>query len=137
MASSACLARKRDQLAERDKGDNAMGNLLSMRGRISRRDYVLASLVISVMAYMAVAAIGWVSAASDEGFRDATTLGVAVFVLSTLVQCFYSVRRLHDLGRPGRDVFFFLVPFYNIYFSLVLCFERGSSDENEYGPAPA
>lgn len=114
-----------------------MGSLLSMRGRISRRDYVMVSLVISVTSYVAVAAIGWVSAASDEGFRDATALGLVVLVLSTLVQCFYSVRRLHDLGRPGREVLLFLVPFYNIYFSLTLCFTRGSSDENEYGPAPA
>ena len=114
-----------------------MGNLFSMRGRISRRDYVMVSLVISVVSYMAVAAIGWVSAASDEGFRDATALGFVVFALGTLVQCFYSVRRLHDLGRPTRDVLLFLIPFYNIYFSLTLCFARGSSDENEYGPAPA
>jgi len=114
-----------------------MGSLLSLRGRISRREYITVSLIISVVSYVFVAAIGWISAASDEGFRDATLLGVVVFVASTLVQGFYSVRRLHDLGRPGRDVFLLLVPFYNIYFSLILCFTRGSSDENEYGPAPA
>jgi len=119
------------------KGDIAMGNLLSMRGRISRREYITVSLVISVVSYVFVAAIGWISATSDEGFRDATLLGVVVFAASTLVQGFYSIRRLHDLGRPGHDVLLLLVPFYNIYFSLILCFTRGSSDENEYGPAPA
>ena len=114
-----------------------MSSLFSMRGRISRREYMLVSLAISLVSYVFVAAIGWVSATSDEGFRDATLLGIIVFVAGTLVQCFYSVRRLHDLGRPGRDVFLLLVPFYNIYFSLVLCFTRGSSDKNENGPAPA
>lgn len=114
-----------------------MGNLFSMRGRISRREYMLVSLAISVVSYVFVAAIGWVSATSDEGFRDATLLGAVVFVLSALVQSFYCVRRLHDLGRPARDVLLFLVPFYNIYFSLILCFTPGTTDENEYGPAPA
>jgi uncharacterized membrane protein YhaH (DUF805 family) len=115
----------------------AMTSLFSMRGRISRREYITISLVISLVSYIFVAAIGWISAASDEGFRDTTLLGVIVFIASTLVQAFYSVRRLHDLGRPGHDVFLLLVPFYNIYFSLILCFTRGSGDENEYGPAPA
>jgi uncharacterized membrane protein YhaH (DUF805 family) len=47
-----------------------------------------------------------------------------------------TVRRLHDLGRSGWQFWLFLVPFYNIYLSLVLCFTRGSDSENEYGPAP-
>jgi len=114
-----------------------MGNLFSMRGRIGRREYVLVSLVVSLVSYIFVAAIGWVSATSDEGFRDATLLGVVVFILSTLLQGFYCIRRLHDLGRPGRDVWLFLVPFYGIYFSLVVLFSPGSPDDNEYGPAPA
>jgi uncharacterized membrane protein YhaH (DUF805 family) len=114
-----------------------MGNLLSLRGRISRREYMMVSLAISVVSYVLVAAIGWISATSDEGFRDATLLGAVVFAASTLVQGFYTIRRLHDLGRPGRDVWLLLVPFYNIYFLLILSFTRGSSDENEYGPAPA
>ncbi|HKW15130.1 MAG TPA: DUF805 domain-containing protein [Candidatus Krumholzibacteria bacterium] len=114
-----------------------MANLFSMRGRISRREYMVASLANSVVSYVFVAAIGWISATSDSGFRDATLLGIVIFVASTLVQGFYSVRRLHDLGRPSHDVFLLLVPFYNIYFSLILCFTRGTSDKNERGPAPA
>jgi len=114
-----------------------MGNLFSLRGRISRREYIMVSLAISLVSYALVAAIGWVSATSDEGFRDATLLGAVVFAASTLVQGFYSVRRLHDLGRPGRDVWLLLLPLYNIYFLLTLSFTRGTSSENEYGPAPA
>jgi uncharacterized membrane protein YhaH (DUF805 family) len=108
-----------------------------MHGRISRREYIIVSMAISVVSYVLVAAIGFISATSDEGFRDATLLGFVVFAASTLLQGLYSIRRLHDLGRPGREVWLLLVPFYNIYFLLVLSFTRGSSDENEYGPAPA
>jgi uncharacterized membrane protein YhaH (DUF805 family) len=113
-----------------------MGNLLSMKGRVSRREYVFASLVISLVSYVFVAAIGWISATSDTGFRDATLLGLIVMAASIVVQGVFSVRRLHDLGRPGRDVWLILVPFYNIYFMLILCFTRGNH-ENENGPAPA
>lgn len=114
-----------------------MGSLLSMKGRVSRREYAFASLMISLVSYAFVAAIGWISATSDTGFRDATVLGLIVIAASVVVQGVFSVRRLHDLGRPGRDVWLILVPFYNIYFMLILCFTRGNHAKNENGPAPA
>jgi uncharacterized membrane protein YhaH (DUF805 family) len=122
---------------ERAPKEDAMSNLLSMKGRVSRRQYAFASLMISLVSYVFVAAIGWISATSDTGFRDATLLGLIVMVASVVVQGVFSVRRLHDLGRPGRDVWLILVPFYNIYFMLVLCFSRGAHAESKNGPAPA
>lgn len=113
-----------------------MGNLFSMRGRIGRREYAVVSLVIGLISYAFAFAIGFVSAVSDGDVHNAGVLGLAVGLAGCVLQGFVSVRRLHDLGRSGWHFWLFLVPFYGIYFSLVLCFTRGSTSDNEYGPAP-
>jgi uncharacterized membrane protein YhaH (DUF805 family) len=114
-----------------------MGNLFSMRGRIGRREYAIVTLVITLISYAFAFAIGFVSAVSDGDVHNAGMLGLAVGLAGCLLQGFVAVRRLHDLGRSGWQFWLFLVPFYNIYLSLVLCFTRGDDADNEYGPAPA
>ena len=114
-----------------------MGHLFTMRGRVGRRQYAYVSLVIVLVSYLFAFAIGFVSAVSDGDVHNAGVFGLVVGSVGCVLQGFVSVRRLHDLGRSGWHFWLFLVPFYNIYLSLILCFTRGSSAENEYGPAPA
>lgn len=113
-----------------------MSSLFTMKGRVSRREYIIVSLVITVISYAFVAAIGWVSAVSDGEAHNAGVFGLIVFLVSCLAQSVYAVRRLHDLGRSGWHFWLVLLPFYNIYFLLLLSFTRGSNSANEYGPAP-
>jgi uncharacterized membrane protein YhaH (DUF805 family) len=47
-----------------------------------------------------------------------------------------TVKRLHDLDRPGWHWFLLAVPIYNIYLGLVLLFQRGSWGGNRFGPDP-
>jgi uncharacterized membrane protein YhaH (DUF805 family) len=47
-----------------------------------------------------------------------------------------TVKRLHDLGRPGWHWLLLAVPLYNIYLGLVLLFQRGSWGDNQFGPDP-
>ena len=47
-----------------------------------------------------------------------------------------TVKRLHDLGRPGWHFLLLGVPIYNLYLGLVLLFKRGTWGSNEYGPDP-
>lgn len=47
-----------------------------------------------------------------------------------------TVKRLHDLGRPGWHWWLLLVPFYNFYLGLVLVLQRGTAGPNLYGPDP-
>jgi uncharacterized membrane protein YhaH (DUF805 family) len=114
-----------------------MTDLLSVRGRIGRKRYALVTLMIALISYVFAFAIGFVSAVSDGDVRNAGVFGLLVGLAGCVLQGLIAVRRLHDLGKPGTYLWLFLVPFYNIYFSLVLCFTRGSSDTNPYGPAPA
>jgi len=114
-----------------------MGNLFSIRGRISRRQYVMASLVIVLISYAFAFAIGFASGVSGGDVKNAGLLGMTVGIVGSIVQAFLAVRRLHDLGKPGWHVWLFFVPFYNIYLALVLCLTPGSTSGNDYGPAPA
>ena len=47
-----------------------------------------------------------------------------------------TVKRLHDIGRPGWHVLGFLVPLYNFYLGLVLLFKPGTDGPNGYGQDP-
>jgi len=54
-----------------------------------------------------------------------------------LVQAFLVVRRLHDLDKPGAHYWLLLVPFYNIYLSILLTFQKGTTGPNRFGEDPA
>jgi len=114
-----------------------MGNLFSLRGRISRKQYIVVSLVIVLISYALAFAIGFASGVSGGNLQNAGIMGGAVGIAGCLVQSFLAVRRLHDLGKPGWYYWLLFIPFYNLYLGLVLCFTKGSTSPNEYGPAPA
>ena len=113
-----------------------MSNPFSIRGRMSRRQYAVYTFLIVLVSYAFAFAIGYASAVSENDVHNAGMLGLAVAIASCVLQLLLSVRRLHDMGKPGSHVWFLLIPFYNIYFSLVLCFTSGSKSDNQYGPSP-
>ena len=47
-----------------------------------------------------------------------------------------TVKRLHDLDRPGWHWWLLMIPLYNIYLGLVLLFGRGTIGPNRFGPDP-
>lgn len=61
---------------------------------------------------------------------------VGVFVAGFWAGICITVKRLHDLGRPGWHWALLMVPLYNIYLGLVLLFQKGTDGPNEFGPDP-
>ena len=59
-----------------------------------------------------------------------------LFVLIFVYDMMVSIRRLHDLNRPGSHALLLFLPFYNIYLQLVLLFKKGTDGPNPYGPDP-
>jgi uncharacterized membrane protein YhaH (DUF805 family) len=47
-----------------------------------------------------------------------------------------TVKRLHDLDRPGWQWFLLGVPLYNVYLGLVLLFAKGTVGPNRFGLDP-
>lgn len=113
-----------------------MNSVFTMHGRLSRKQYIWYSMMITVVAYafaFVLAISGGVSGGTTEA---AGALGFMVCVVGIAVQVLLAVRRLHDLGKPGWHCWLLLIPFYNIYMCLVLLFTRGVEGSNEYGPDP-
>ena len=47
-----------------------------------------------------------------------------------------TVKRLHDLGRPGWQVLLLALPVIQIYFGFITLFKQGTIGPNQYGPDP-
>ena len=47
-----------------------------------------------------------------------------------------TVKRLHDLGRPGWHWWLLAIPLYNIYLGCVLLFAKGTVGPNRFGRDP-
>ena len=107
-----------------------MTTLFSMRGRVNRKRYV----TVAVLANMAI----YIVAAATSGHHGAAApvLMALFFIAGQVVVSCHVVRRLHDLGRPGSHFWLLLVPFYNMYLSVLLLFKKGTLETNEYGPDP-
>jgi uncharacterized membrane protein YhaH (DUF805 family) len=114
-----------------------MSNVFTMQGRLSRKQYVLYSMIIMAVTYACAFAVGFASGVSGSGVEAAGALGFIIGAVGCAAQAFIAVRRLHDLGKPGWHYWLFFVPLYNIYLGLVLLFTRGVTGTNEYGPDPA
>ncbi|MEM7414425.1 MAG: DUF805 domain-containing protein [Gemmatimonadota bacterium] len=62
--------------------------------------------------------------------------GIGVLIAGTWAGICMTVKRLHDLGRPGWHFLLFMIPLYNLYLGLVLLFKKGTEGPNEFGPDP-
>lgn len=97
---------------------------------IGRLAYFGANVGISALAYAFIFAYAAASTPSPDEFgytRHADVQGAAL-VLALLfvpVRLWVGAMRCRDLGNPGSDAFKLLIPFYNIYFGLVLLFSPG------------
>ena len=56
-----------------------------------------------------------------------------IFALPSLA---VSVRRLHDVGKPGYYILSGLIPILGAFYLLFLFIEDGESEDNAYGPNP-
>ena len=109
-------------------------DLFSPRGRANRAwyfwhilldDFVVLGLIITMIV---------VSAIMGNPFLVIPMLGVILGGLWAAISI--TVKRLHDLGRPGWHFLLLMVPIYNLYLGLVLLLKRGTWGRNEYGPDP-
>lgn len=99
-------------------------------GRISRSAiawWILAVFIVRIVLATVTYAMpdGAVSLASGL-----LSLGMTVLTVSAWV------RRLHDIGKSGKNLFWFLVPLAGAVYLIVLASRRGDSGANAYGPAP-
>ena len=105
-----------------------MKQLFSFTGRMNRAPYFGYALINSLVANTLMAI--------KEPNEAAGLAILTISFASILGGIVLMVKRLHDIDRPGWHWLLGLIPLYNIYFGLVLLFQRGTAGVNQYGDDP-
>ena len=112
---------------------DAFLELFTTKGRVNRAWYFWHIMLDDLVIAGAGAALVWAPDALAPIFKlpmAGITLGAAWAAIAI------TVKRLHDMGRPGLHCLFMAIPLYNIFFGLKLLFTPGDEGDNEYGPDP-
>src|SRR3989344_2038338 len=96
-----------------------MENLFSFEGRMGRRDFFFMFIAIWIV-LIVFTLIGQ------------EVLLFIVWCIGILLHSCNTVKRLHDLNRPGVHYWLSLIPIYTIYFVIVLFTRKGTAGANIY-----
>lgn len=105
----------------KNKAIEIIKTLFSFKGRMGRKNFFLIFLAILIVLLIVVLVAGQ---------------GVIYFIFWSVLLFLHAcntVKRLHDLDRPGWHYWLSLIPIYNIYFAVVLFTRKGSIGANRYG----
>lgn len=101
-------------------------NFFSYEGRLNRAAFIGYSLLVAV-----------ITGVLSGIFQHIMPLLVRVISLaSAIVGSFLTVKRYHDIEKPGWYYWLLLIPLYNIYLAILLLFKKGTTGPNAYGPDP-
>lgn len=106
--------------------------LFKLGGRLGRAPYLLAFLFIGL--FQAFPFYRYLIAVPGSTSSD----GWAMLFLLSLVASLYcyvaiTVKRLHDLGRPGLEAAWLFVPIISLIVFVALCIVPGQRAANRYG----
>ena len=110
---------------------NLWGKLFSFKGRVSRKGFWLAHLLLSPIFSVVILLIGVLS-----GFNEWFVLITAFLsILMGAAEFSFMIRRFHDIGKSGWAIFTAFVP---VGSSTPLClfWKKGVAGSNAYGPDP-
>ncbi len=107
--------------------------LFSFSGRANRARYFWHILLDDFVVIGAVISLGVLDLIIAPIFA-LPAIGVAL--AAAWAALVITVKRLHDLDRPGWHVLLFWIPLYNIWLGLVLLLMPGTIGPNDYGPDP-
>mgnify|MGYP000100226541 CR=1 FL=1 len=109
--------------------------LFGFRGRIGRKSFWLAALLMVLIQAAIIAQIA--SVPEDHpilAFWGLVLLGV--WAATAWVGLALAVKRLHDLGLPGMLAICLLIPAISFIAFLLLAFLPSRPETNEHGPPP-
>lgn len=115
-------------------------SLLSLRGRLGRVEFIADSAICALAASLFLAAFGYLLLLFPPGVARtwySLALVTVMLLLLPLMFAMLSVKRLHDIGKPGWLALLLLVPIANCAFALMLWLWPGEARLNAYGGVPA
>ena len=108
--------------------------LTSFQGRIGRKSYWLASIVLGVFIFIAELLDMVLGTAMENGAGVLTIIASLLTIYPSLA---IYAKRWHDRGKSGWWTLILLVPVIGAIWMLVECgFLRGTDGDNQYGPDP-
>lgn len=115
-----------------------MKNLFRFDGRINRRDWWIATICNSTVAFVCYLALVLLLDSFSSGFMSLVTLLVllAVAIVASWISLSLGIRRWHDVGKSGWWVLISAVPFGGLYALYKLGIDSGEPGSNEYGLPP-
>jgi uncharacterized membrane protein YhaH (DUF805 family) len=114
---------------------DALTELFSFHGRANRAWYFWHTFLDSAVVFAAILALIVIGTViGNPVMMILPALGILLG--GSLAAIAVTVKRLHDLDRPGWHWLLLAVPLYNIYLALVLLLKRGSWGQNRFGPDP-
>jgi uncharacterized membrane protein YhaH (DUF805 family) len=109
----------------------------SFPGRIGRRQYWVALLLILLPMSICSALAAMLAASSGESFFYMLLVLLVMTIIPLLWASFaVVVKRCHDLNRSGWWSLLLLVPYLGVLVVVVLGLMRGTPGQNEYGQDP-
>ncbi len=112
-----------------------LSTLFSMKGRTGRLHYLLHHLIEATVVIAYLAAFLAVPAGGAAQTAVVTGLVILLLVEGASEIC-VTVRRLHDLDRPGTHWWLLPTPFVGFRLSLALIFNKGTEGPNRFGDDP-
>ena len=109
--------------------------LFGFQGRIGRKSYFLAALLIVLIQAAVIAKIASYPE-DDPALAFWGLVLIAVWIASAWAGLALAVKRLHDLGRPGIFAIFLLIPAVAFIAFVLLAVLPGTGQTNEHGPPP-
>ena len=111
---------------------DAFLDLFSFAGRANRARYFWHVVLDDLVVFTTAAATVFMGLFTSLAALPLIGIGLGAAWAALAV----TVKRLHDLDRPGWHVLLFMIPLYNIYLSIVLFVVEGTAGDNDYGPDP-
>lgn len=108
-------------------------NYFNMKGRASRREYWMFTLVAGIICVI-IGIAATIAFTQDSITYDIINLIISLVFLSPSI-C-VMVRRLHDIGKNGKWAFLLLVPLVGPIILLVFMLKKSQEGSNEFGPSP-
>ena len=107
-----------------------MKNLFNAQGRLNRLRYFIYTIAISIVIAIVQAVVG------DTESLILLLMLLVVSIVGAYVSICITIKRFHDLDRPGLHFLLLFIPLYNIYIALILLFKKGTVGSNKYGENP-
>ena len=112
-----------------------VGNFLRYDNRLNRKRYIKRTLALLGVDFVIIFIVAAVLVIIDVGDVGDTILNwLAIAIISP--NMFLSMRRFHDLNKPGWWVLVSVIPLVNVIAELYLLFAKGTDGANQYGPDP-